>query len=86
MNVTDVETEFGRYPVVLNRHIPADTALIIELDVMAPHFVPTPGKGHFFVEPLSKDGSYDRAQLYGDIGLEYGPSGWHAKAINLHAA
>lgn len=84
VNVTDIETEFGRFPVVLNRHIPANTAVMVDLDVCAPFFLPIPGRGHFFVEPLSKLGSYDRAQLYGEIGLKYGPSGWHAVAENLN--
>jgi hypothetical protein len=85
VNVTDIETAFGKYPVVLNRHLDEDTLLILELDILAPHFMPTPGRGHFFIEPLAKSGSYDRAQLYGDIGLEYGPSGWHAKAFALNS-
>ena len=84
VNVTDIETEFGRYPVVLNRHLDENTVLIVDLDVCEPFFMPIPGKGHFFLEPLAKLGSYDRAQLYGEIGLKYGPSGWHAKAINLN--
>lgn len=84
VNVTDLETEFGRYPVVLNRHLDVNTVLIVDLDVCSPFFMPIPGKGHFFLEPLAKLGSYDRAQLYGEIGLKYGPSGWHAKAINLN--
>jgi hypothetical protein len=80
VNVTDIETEFGMFPFVLNRHLSVDEVLIIDLDVMAPRFEPVPNKGHFFLEPLSKLGSYDREQLYGQIGLEYGPGGWHAKA------
>lgn len=84
VNVTDLETEFGRFPVVLNRHLDANSLLMVELDVCAPRFLPIPNKGHFFLEPLSKVGSYDRAQLYGEIGLEYGPAGWHAIATNLN--
>ena len=84
VNVTDIETEFGRYPYVLNRHMPVDTLAIVDLDVCTPFFTPIPGKGHFFTEPLAKLGSYDRAQLYGEIGLKYGPSGWHAVATNLN--
>lgn len=84
VNVTDIETEFGGFPVVLNRHLTADSAMIIDLDVMSPCFLPIQGKGHFFLEPLAKLGSYDREQLYGEIGLKYGPVGWHARATNLH--
>lgn len=86
VNVTDLETEFGKYPVVLNRHLDENTVLIVDLDVCAPKFLPIPGKGHFFLEPLAKLGSYDRSQLYGEISMEYGPAGWHAKATNLNTA
>jgi len=80
VNVQDIETEFIKLPFVLNRHLANATPIFIDLDVMAPRFQPVPGKGHFFLEPLSKLGSYDRQQLYGQIGLEYGPAGWHGKA------
>lgn len=83
VNVTDIETDFGRFPIVLNRHLPAETVLAVELDVVKPVFLPIPGKGHFFLEPLAKSGSYDRQQLYGEIGLKYGPEGWHAKVVDF---
>lgn len=85
VTVTDLNTEFGTVPVLFNRHLDVDTVLIVDLDVFSPRFMPIKNKGHFFVEPLAKSGSYDRAQLYGEIGNEYGPSGWHAKAFALHA-
>ena len=80
VNITDIETDFGKFPWVLNRHLDATVLMIIDLDIVAPRFLPIPNKGHFFLEPLAKSGSYDRQQLYGEIGLEYGPSGWHGKA------
>lgn len=80
VNVTDIETDFGMFPVVLNRHATATEALIIDLAFCAPRFLPIPGKGHFFLEPLAKSGAYDRNQLYGEIGLEYGPGKNHGKA------
>lgn len=83
VNVTDIETDFGKFPVVLNRHCTAEEVLILELDVLAPCFLPIPGKGHFFLEPLAKSGSYDRQQLYGEIGLKYGPEGWHGKVTQF---
>lgn len=84
VNITTMETEFGQYNYVLNRHMSQDQLLMLDLSVMAPCFLPVDGKGSFFLEPLSKAGSYDRMQLYGDIGLEYGPAGWHALATALH--
>lgn len=83
VNVTDIVTNFGTFPLVLNRHLAATTVLALELSVLAPCFLPIPGKGHFFLEPLAKSGSYDRQQLYGEIGLRYGPQGWHAKVIDF---
>ncbi len=83
VNVTDIETDFGKFPIALNRHLAAETVLFLNLDVMAPCFLPIPGKGHFFLEPLAKSGSYDRQQLYGEIGLKYGPQGWHASVVNF---
>ncbi len=83
VNVTDIETDFGRFPIALNRHLDVETVLFLNLDVLAPCFLPIPGKGHFFLEPLAKSGSYDRQQLYGEIGLKYGPEGWHAKVENF---
>ncbi len=83
VNATEIETAYGKFPMALNRHIPAETILAAEMDVTAPCFLPIPGKGHFFLEPLAKSGSYDRQQLYGEIGLKYGPPGWHGKVTNL---
>lgn len=86
VNITDIETNFGALPIVVNRHLPANTALILDLSVLAICFLPIPGKGYFFLEPLAKSGSYDKSQLYGENGLEYGPEKWHAKVHNLDAA
>lgn len=83
INVTDIVTNFGTVPLVLNRHLTTTTVLFLELSVLAPCFLPIPGKGHFFLEPLAKSGSYDRQQLYGEIGLRYGPQGWHGKVIDF---
>ncbi len=84
VNIQSIITSFGQFDVIANRHIGQNTLLILEMGVLAPRFLPIPGKGHFFLEPLAKSGSYDRMQLYGEIGLEYGPGGWHAKATSLH--
>jgi hypothetical protein len=84
VNVSNVETAFGNYNVVVNRHLAANQFLILDLAYLAPCFLPIPGKGHFFIEPLAKAGAYDRAQLYGEIGLEYGPSKFHGRAYTLN--
>jgi len=86
VNVKAIETSFAKMDIVVNRHMDADEVLLLDIGLLAPVFYPTEGKGNFFWEELASSGSYDRSQLYGDIGLWYGPGGWHAKATNLHQA
>lgn len=72
VNVQVVETDFGPLNLMMSRLIPADMLMIASLDQLAPVFLETPGKGHFFAEPLAKTGASDDVQLYGEVGLAYG--------------
>ena len=84
VNATDLETDFVKLPIVVNRHMTANSALIIDLSVVAPVFMPIKNRGHFFLEPLASSGAYDRMQLYGEIGLKYGPTRYHGRLYNLN--
>ena len=77
VNVETIVTDFGTFGVVLDRYMAFDQMALIDMSVINPCFLAIPGKGHFFTEPLAKTGSYDRWQLYGEIGLEYGPEQYH---------
>lgn len=83
VNVETIVTDFGVFGIVLDRYMPVDEVALIDMSVVAPCFLAIPGKGHFFTEPLAKTGAYDLFQLYGEIGLEYGPESWHGKITNL---
>lgn len=83
VNVQTIETDFGTLNVMLDRHVPDDTVLILSLEELSPVFLEIPGKGHFFVEPLSKSGAADSYQIYGEIGLEYGNERKHAVITDL---
>ena len=83
VNITTIETDFGQVGIVFERHIPADDVLIADLAFMKPVFLDIPGKGHFFVEPLAQTGAAYKYQVYGEVGLEYGPEQFHAKITNL---
>lgn len=83
VNISQIETDFGMAGVVYNRHVPTDTVLAIDVSCCTPRFLAIPGKGHFFLEPLSRTGSSERWQLYGEIGLEYGPEKDHGKITGL---
>lgn len=76
-------TDFGVFGVMLDRWMPAGQIAIVDLSVCRPRFLEIPGKGMLFVEPLSKDGASDKFQLYGEVGLEYGPETYHALIDDL---
>jgi hypothetical protein len=86
VHVEVIETDFGKLNLMLDRFMPADTIAALSLETMAPRFLPIPGKGHFFEEPLAKTGSAEKSQLYGEIGLDYGSEIEHAKLEGLATA
>lgn len=83
VRVTTITTDFGDLNVMLNRHMPSTSLLVVSLEECAPRFAQVPGKGFLFVEDLAKIGSSERKQLYGEIGLEYGLETHHGKIENL---
>ena len=83
VNIQTIETDFGEVGIVYDRHLPADDVVIVDLAFCKPVFLDIPGKGHFFVEPLAQSGAAYKFQVYGEIGLEYGPEQFHAKITNL---
>lgn len=76
-NLQTIVTDFGEFGVVLNRWFPAGSIGIIDLSVCMPVFLEIPDKGVLFAEPLAKTGSSEKYQLYGEVGLEYGPEQYH---------
>ena len=77
-------TDFGQFGVVKNRWIPPGKILIVDVDVLSPVFLDVPGKGSFFAEPLAKTGSSQPYQIYGEVGLEYGPELFHGVISDLN--
>jgi hypothetical protein len=85
VNVETIVTDFGTFGVVLDRYMPVDELALLDMSVISPCFMPIPGKGHFFTEPLAKTGAYDQVQVYGEIGLEYGPEQYHGLITGITA-
>lgn len=85
VNIETIVTDFGTFGVVLDRYMPVNTMLLADMSVVAPAFLEIPGKGHFFTEPLAKTGAYDVAQIYGEIGLMYGPEQYHGTVTAVNA-
>ena len=81
--VDTIITDFGVFGVMLNRWMPAGQIAIADLSVCAPVFLEIPNKGTLFVEPLGKTGASEQYQLYGEIGLKYGPETYHGLIKDL---
>ena len=83
VNVETVVTPFGTFGVMLDRWMPAGEIAVVDLSVCAPVFLEVPGKGLLFTEELARTGASRKFQLYGEIGLEYGPTNAHALIKDL---
>ena len=76
-------TPLGSFAIMLDRHMPQDTIVFSSLDVIKPVGLLIPGKGVLFEEPLGKAGAAEKTQIYGEIGLDYGPESYHGKITSL---
>ena len=83
VNVQQIETDFGRVNIVLNRHVPADAAIVCSMEECKPRVLEIPGKGAFFLEEKSQAGASVKCDIYGEIGLESGDPLKHAVITDL---
>ena len=81
--LSSVVTPLGVVYLYLGEFLPTGTALLLNLDVIAPVNQPTPGKGNFFLEELAKVGAGTKYQIFGQLGLDYGPEWYHAKITGI---
>lgn len=81
--LSSVVTPLGVVYLYIGQHMPAGTALLLNLDVIAPVYQPVPGKGNFFLEELAKVGAGTKYQLFGQIGLDHGPEWYHGKFTGI---
>ncbi|MEQ6899275.1 DUF5309 family protein [Microbacterium sp. KR10-403] len=86
VNFTTIMSDFGVFNVMLDRWMPDDAFLVSTLSQLKPKFLVTPGKGHFFTEPLAKVGASDREQMYGEVGLQWGNERAHGIIRGLPVA
>ena len=84
--LSSVITPLGVVYLHLGECLPAGTALLLNLDVIAPVYQPVPGKGNFFLEQLAKTGAGEKYQLFGQIGLDHGPEWYHGKFTGISTA
>ena len=82
-NIQQLETDFAILGVVWAPNVPAATLLVADLGVCAPVYLPVPEKGVLFYEELARTGASENGQIYGQIGLDYGPEEYHGTITGL---
>lgn len=83
VNIKQIETDFAIVGIVWTPYMAANQVLIADLAFCSPVFLPVPEKGVLFYEELSKTGASERGQIYGQVGLDYGPEEFHGLITNL---
>lgn len=81
--LSSVVTPIGVVYLYLGECLPAGTALLLNLDVISPVGQPVPNKGNFFLELLAKTGAGEKYQIFGQLGLDYGPEWYHGKFTGI---
>lgn len=81
--VDTIVTNFGTLSVMMDRHMPQDSIVVVSMEQCMPVFLNVPGKGVMFEEPLAKTGASDEVQLYGEVGLKYGNERAHGVLTGL---
>lgn len=79
IDIRRLMTDYGTIRIALSWTMPQGTALCFNPAVV--HLVeqPTPNKGNFFLEPLSKVGASYDYQIFGQVGLDHGFEKLHGK-------
>lgn len=75
--VKTILTDFCTLSVVWAPFMPTTTVLVADMSAVSPVFLPVPSKGYVFYEELARTGAAEQGQLYGQIGLDYGPEEFH---------
>ena len=83
IKLSSVITPLGVVYLYLGECLPAGTALLLNLNAIAPVHQPIPGKGNFFLEPLAKTGAGQKYQIFGQMGLDHGPEWFHGKFTGI---
>ncbi len=83
VNIKQIETDFAMLGVVWAPQVTTSVVLIADLAFCNPVFLPVPNKGVLFYEELSRTGASESGQIYGQIGIDYGPEEMHGTITGL---
>lgn len=73
----------GNLPVVYDWMMPSGTIAIYDMAVVSPVVQPVPGKALFEPEKLAKTGAAEEWEMFGQVGLDYGPLYAHGSITGL---
>lgn len=82
-NIKQIETDFAILGVMWAPQMTTSVLAVIDLAFCNPVFLPVPDKGVLFYEELSRTGASEKGQIYGQIGLDFGPEEMHGKLYGL---
>lgn len=83
VNIKQIETDFGNIGVVLDAFQLASVVTVADLAFVKVVSQPVVGKGNLFYEELAKVGASELGQIYGQLGLDHGPSFMHGTITGL---
>ena len=81
--IKQILMDFGSVGIAWDPFMPTDTVLAAEMSVVKPRIAVHPTNGSFFLKEMGVTKSATEYQLYGELGLEYGPEQWHGKITGL---
>lgn len=83
VNINQIETDFAILGVIWAPNVPTNALLIADVSFCSPVFLPVPEKGVLFYEELNRSGASEKGQIYGQVGLDYGPEEMHGTITAL---
>ena len=77
--IQELVTDFGNVFISMDAMMPNDTLLFYNPSVLYAVEMNVPEKGNFFYEEKAKTGAGTKGEIFGLLGLDYGPEWFHAK-------
>lgn len=77
VDVQTLVTDFGMFPIVYDRHVPANKIFVLNMGEINNVWCSVPGKGNLFYEDKPLLGAAKAGMLYGQWGLDYGAEEMH---------
>jgi hypothetical protein len=78
VDVQSIITDFGTFPIVYDRDVPAGKIFFIKQDAVVNVWCPVPGKGNLFYEDKADAAAGITGMIYGQWGIDYGHEQLHS--------